>query len=137
MAMTSFDDLMELAGAYLDLATAIGNYRIANWNRLAEEERQQLNDVWWTLLTMSDDIAAKAAVIRLEMLQADLENLRKCTVSMKEAAKLISEVKGYIAIATKAVALGGALYAAAGTGNVIALAAASLQLLDLLSEQNN
>jgi hypothetical protein len=136
MATTSFDDLIELAGAYLELATAIGNYRIANWNRLTEDERKILNDDWWTLLTMSDDIAAKAAVIRLEMVQTDLENLKKCTAGMKDAAKRISEVKGFIAIATKAVALGGAFYAAAGTGNVIALAAASLQLLDLCSGQN-
>jgi hypothetical protein len=41
-------------------------------------------------------------------------------------------VKSFIAIATKAVALGGAFYVAAGTGDVAALVAAGLQLIALV-----
>ena len=124
----SAKDYFDLSRAFHDLSVTIGNYRYAHVDELTPSQRTDLEAKQWTLFNTSSDLNAKSVVLKMKLLDADLQTLKSCTTAMKDAAKKISDIKHAIAIATKAVAFGGAIYLAASTGNVGALVAAASAL---------
>lgn len=124
----SAKDLFDLSQAFHDLSVALGNYRYAQWDNLTPSQRTDLEAKQWTLFNASSDLNAKSVLLKMKLLDDDLQTLKSCTTAMKEAAENISEIKHAIAIATKAVAFGGTIYLAASTGDVGALVAAASAL---------
>jgi len=66
---------------------------------------------------------------KINMAQGDIDVLKEATSSMQASAKKIQTIKHAINIATKALALGGAIYLAASTGNVTTLIPAASVLI--------
>lgn len=121
-------ELLELSKGFHRLATVLGDYRYDHWDELSATQRGELESQQWTLFNTASDLNARSALARVKLLDADLAALKASTAAMQGAANKIRDVKHALAVATKAVALGGALYLAASTGNVAALAPAAAAL---------
>ena len=124
----SAQDVFELSQAFHNLSVALGNFRYANWNELTPEQRIDLESKQWTLFNTSSDLNAKSVVLKVELIEAQLQVLRSCTVGMKASAEKISDIKHAIGIAAKAVAFGGTIYLAASTGDIGTMLAAATSL---------
>lgn len=125
----SAQDLFNLSKSFHDLSTALGDFRYSNWNALTPSQRTDLETKQWTLFNMSSDLNAKSVVLKVKLLDADIQTLKFCVADMQAAAKKIADIKHAIAIAAKAVSFGGAIYLAASTGDVAAMIAAATSLI--------
>ncbi|MDF3928133.1 MULTISPECIES: hypothetical protein [Pseudomonas] len=114
-------DLFELAKAFHSLSNEIGNYRFSNWNSLTSAQRNDLEAMEWTLFNTSSDLNAKSALLKIQMLDEELQTIKTCTQEMQTVTQNIQSIKKAIAVATKAIAFGGAIYLAASTGNITIL----------------
>lgn len=128
-AQISAQDVFELSQAFHDLSVALGNFRYANWNELTPEQRSDLEAKQWTLFNTSSDLNAKSVVLKVELIEAQLQVLRSCVAGMKASAEKISDIKHAIGIAAKAIAFGGTIYLAASTGDIDAMLAAATSLM--------
>lgn len=128
-AQISAQGVFELSQAFHDLSVALGNFRYANWNELTPEQRTDLEAKQWTLFNTSSDLNAKSVVLKVELIEAQLQVLMSCTAGMKASAEKISDIKHAIGIAAKAVAFGGTIYLAASTGDIGAMLAAATSLM--------
>jgi cob(I)alamin adenosyltransferase len=125
----SAQDLFNLSKYFHDLSTALGDFRYSNWNALTPSQRTDLENKQWTLFNMSSDLNAKSVVLKVKLLDADIQTLKSCVADMQASANKIADIKHAIAIAAKAIAFGGAIYLAASTGDVAAMIAAATSLI--------
>jgi hypothetical protein len=125
----SSQDLFNLSKSFHGLSGALGDYRYSNWDTLTPSQRDKLEDMQWTLLNTSSDLNSKSGILKVKLLEADIEILRSCTADMQKAIKKISNIKRVINIASMAVAFGGSIYLAASTGNVVSMIAAAKSLV--------
>lgn len=125
----SAQDVFDLSKSFHDLSTALGNFRYSKWDALTPSQRTDLETKQWTLFNISSDLNAKSVVLKAELLNADIQTLKSCVADMQAAAQKIRDVKHAIAIATEAVAFGGAVYLAASTGDVAAMIVAATSLI--------
>ena len=123
------DEVFELSKAFHSLSTEIGNYRYNHWDELTVGQRTDLENKQWTLFNTASDLNAKSVLLKAKLADQDLVTLQSATKGMQEVAKKIQGIKHAIAIATKAIALSGAIYAAASTGNVGAVVSAASALI--------
>ena len=124
----SAQDVFNLSKSFHDLSTALGNFRYSNWDALTSSQRTDLEAKQWTLFNTSSDLNAKSVVLKVKLLDEDIQTLKSCITDMQETAQKIADIKHAIAIAAKAVAFGGAIYLAASTGDVAAMIAAATSL---------
>lgn len=125
----SAQDVFNLSKSFHDLSTTLGDFRYSNWNALTPAQRTDLETKQWTLFNMSSDLNAKSVVLKVKLLEADIQTLKSCVADMQAAAQKIADIKHAIAIAAKAVAFGGAIYLTASTGDVTAMIAAATSLM--------
>jgi hypothetical protein len=116
-----------------NLSSAIANYRYAHWNDLTQSEQSDLEKNQWELFNLSSDLNAKSALLKIKLIEQDLLTLQSATSAMQSVTQQIQDIKRGIRIATRAIALGGAIYMGASTGNVgLIVSSAS----DLINEIN-
>ena len=128
------DEVYELSKSFHDLSVTLGNFRYDNWNNLTSVQRNDLEAKQWTLFNTSSDLNAQSVILKIKLLDSDIQILKSCTDAMKESADKINSVKHTIAIATKAVTFGGSLYIAASTGNISAMIDAAQNLYDEINK---
>jgi len=128
------DEVYELSKSFHDLSVTLGNFRYDNWNNLTPVQRNDLEAKQWTLFNTSSDLNAQSVILKIKLLDSDIQILKNCTDAMKESADKINSVKQAIVIATKAVAFGGSLYIAASTGNITAMIDAAQNLYDEINK---
>lgn len=103
------DQARDLGRAYLDMSHALGEYRFDNWDDLGAAQRKSIEDLEWSLQNMSSDLTTQAVGAALDDMDADLKALQDATAKAKAVIADIEHVKDLITVATKALALGGAL----------------------------
>lgn len=129
----SANDAFELSKAFHKLSSVLGHYRYDHWDNLTASQRNDLESKQWTLFNISSDLNAKSVLLKIKLIEPDLQTLQSATDAMHAVTQKIQDIKHAIRIATKAIAFGGAIYVGASTGNVgLIVSAAS----DLISEIN-
>lgn len=108
MKLTS-SDAFELSRSFRDLSVGVGSYRFDNWDKLKPSQRQDLEDLEWSLLNGSSDIRTMAVGLMLDETQLSFVQLKGSTGKAKNAIKKLKTVKKVINMATRAVALGAAV----------------------------
>ncbi len=116
----------DLARALLDMSHALGEYRFENWDALGPAQRKSIEDLEWSLLNLSGDVTTHVVGAVLDGMDADLKALRDATARARKVVAQIERAKDLIALATKAVALGGALV----SQHPVAIADAARDLYD-------
>lgn len=101
--------LLDLSDAFLDLSSELSKYRHEHWDQLTKDQRAQLEEKRQELSELSSQLNATDAILKAEFVKKDLETLQKAAKEMKNVANKIKDIKRTIIIATKAVALGGAI----------------------------
>jgi virulence-associated protein VapD len=129
----SAQDLFDISKAFHDISTTLGEFRYSNWNALTSSQRTDLEAKQWTLFNTSSDLNAKSVVLKVKLLDTELQTLKSCIADMKAAKQKIADIKHAIAIATKAVAFGGTIYLAASTGDVAAMIGAATSLIQAIN----
>lgn len=128
-------EINALSAAYHQLFMVIDKYLDTHWDMLTPEERSVLESSKWQLFNVASDLNAQAATLQLQLLEADLKTLQKCTQAMLITAEKIQHVKKAIEIATKAVTLASEVFLAASSGNSTFLTDAANKLLEALNLQ--
>lgn len=123
------EEVFELSKAFHTLSVILGNYRYDHWDDLSAKQRSDLEDNQWTLFNTASDLNARSVLIKIKLIEKEIDVLKDATSSMQAAAKKIQDIKHAISIATKAVAFGGAIYVAASTGNIAVLIPAASALI--------
>lgn len=123
------DDVFELSRAFHSLSIEIGEYRYDHWDELTAGQRADLENKQWTLFNTASDLNAKSVLLKAKLADQDLATLQSATNAMQGVAKKIQGIKHAIAIATKAIALSGAIYAATSTGDVAGVVSAASALI--------
>jgi len=121
-------ELFELSKAFHALSVILGNYRYDNWDMLSAKQRSELENNQWTIFNTASDLNAGSVLLKVKLMEEDINVLKDAASSMEAAANKIQNIKHVISIAAKAVAFGGAIYAAF-TGNIAALTPAASALI--------
>ncbi|MBU1643161.1 hypothetical protein KKE54_07340 [bacterium] len=129
----STQDVFNLSKSFHDLSSALGEFRYSNWDSLTPAQRNDLESKQWTLFNTSSDLNAKSVVLKVKLLDDEIQKIKNCISDMQATAKKITDVKHAVAIAAKAVAFGGTIYLAASTGNAAVMIAAATSLIQELN----
>lgn len=127
------EELFELSKSFHELSVIVGNYKYAHWKDLSAKQRSDLEDLQWTLFNTASDLNARSLFIKVKLTEQDISVLKAASSSMQTATEKIQNIKHIINISAKAIAFGGALYAAASTGNIsviIPVASALIKEID-------
>lgn len=103
------DDAFELSKWFRDLSTELGDYRYDNWKKLTPKQRQDLENVEWSLLNHSSDMLTAAVGLVLDEADASVDQLRKATARARKAVKTLTTVRRIVDVATAAVGLSAAV----------------------------
>lgn len=106
-----------IAKLYSDLASALTEYRFAHWTELTRAQRAEIESHEWTLLTYSSNMATRAIRLGGADVATAVAGITRATRRLTAAVRRVASVKRAFAIATSAVALGGAI--ASGHGLAI------------------
>jgi hypothetical protein len=133
MSDKTADEFLELAKGLRALSVALGDFRFAHWKILKEPERNELKALEVALLDRAGEVCDSGVLARLQLEDSQLDVLRKCTAGLKQAAQHVADVKQEIGQLTKFVTIGGALFVAVSSADPVAIVAAAMQLLDLVT----
>jgi hypothetical protein len=103
----------DLANQFHDLSVAIGDYRFGNWDSLTRADRDNLEDLQWTLMNYSSDFTSQAITLALSNLDETLSRIGRITNKARRVIKTIKTVDKVVRIAAAATVLGAAIV----TGN--------------------
>jgi len=109
MKKLTSQEAFQLSKSFRDLSVSLGDYRFANWDKLKEKQRKDIEDAEWSLLNASADIRTVAVGLVMDETQLSYENLQQTTSDAKEAVAELAVVRKVITIATSAVSLAGAI----------------------------
>jgi hypothetical protein len=109
MANLTSKQANELAGYFLGLAQAIGDFRFSNWKDLPKEENQKLGNLQWSILNYGEDILAFSTILVMEEVKVSLQKIKDITSDIKENINSIKNIQKGIIIAAAIVTLGAAI----------------------------
>ena len=84
MAKLTSKQANELAGNFLGLAQAIGDFRFSNWKELPKEDNQRLGNLQWSILNYGEDILAFSTMLVMDEVKLSLEKIRDISKDIKE-----------------------------------------------------
>lgn len=116
-----------IAKFYAELAAGLSDYRFSHWTELTKSQRAELESHEWTLLTYSSNMTAHAVRLAVANVADAVAEITRATSQLAAAGRRIASIKRGLAVATAAVALGGAV----ASGNAIAIGAAVSSALDV------
>jgi len=109
MARLTSKQANELAGNFLGLAQAIGDFRFSNWKELPKEDNQRLGSLQWSILNYGEDILAFSTILVMDEVKVSLEKIRDISKEIKENINSIKNIQKGINIAAAIVTLGAAI----------------------------
>lgn len=109
MANLTSKQANELAGNFLGLAQAIGDFRFSNWKELPKEDNQRLGSLQWSILNYGEDILAFSTILVMDEVKVSLEKIRDISTDIKENINSIKNIQKGINIAAAIVTLGAAI----------------------------
>lgn len=109
MANLTSKQANELAGNFLGLAQAIGDFRFSNWKELPKEDNQRLGNLQWSILNYGEDILAFSTILVMDEVKVSLEKIRDISTDIKENINSIKNIQKGINIAAAIVTLGAAI----------------------------
>jgi len=109
MAKLTSKQANELAGNFLGLAQAIGDFRFSNWKELPKEDNQRLGNLQWSILNYGEDILAFSTMLVMDEVKVSLEKIRDISKDIKENINSIKNIQKGINIAASIVTLGAAI----------------------------
>ena len=120
---------LELARWFRQIANALGDYRLNNWNALTQAQRQRIDNAEWSLINYSSDLTTEAVGTILDDAEGSLERIQEATNKANKIIQKIQDVKKAIGIATAFVGLGAAII----TGNTSAITTALKDLFNAIN----
>jgi len=109
MPTMTAEDSRAIAKSYSDLASALAEYRFEHWAELSKAQRAEIESHEWTLLTYSSNMASRAIRLAGEESATALAGITRATKRLTSAVRRVASVNRAFALATSAVALGGAI----------------------------
>jgi len=109
MAKLTSKQANELAGNFLGLAQAIGDFRFSNWKELPKEDNQRLGNLQWSILNYGEDILAFSTMLVMDEVKVSLEKIRDISKDIKDNINSIKNIQKGINIAASIVTLGAAI----------------------------
>ncbi|MGE3935844.1 MAG: hypothetical protein AB7F67_21470 [Rhodospirillaceae bacterium] len=99
MAKLTSDDAFDLSRRYHDLAMAVADHRFDHRKTLKARELKELEDLQWSLMNASSDLATHAVGLVLDETQASLAQLRQATDQARKAIRKLDTAKKVLTIA--------------------------------------
>lgn len=109
MANLTSKQANELAGSFLGLAQAIGDFRFSNWKDLTKEDNQKLGSLQWSILNYGEDILAFSTILVMDEVKVSLQKIKDISNDIKENINSIKNIQKGINIAAAIVTLGAAI----------------------------
>ncbi|HOV11861.1 MAG TPA: hypothetical protein PLL90_08865 [Bacteroidales bacterium] len=109
MAKLTAQQANALAGNFLGLAQAIGDFRYANWDKLTKTENQKIGDSQWSILNYGEDILALSTALVMDEVQATLQQIDDITIQIKGTVHKLKNIQKGINIAASIVTLGASI----------------------------
>lgn len=109
MAKLTSKQANELAGYFLGLAQAIGDFRYGNWNLLSKEDNQKLGNLQWSILNYGEDILAFSTILVMDDVKNSLEKIKDITLDIKNNIHTVKIIQKGIDMAAAIVTLGAAI----------------------------
>ena len=109
MANLTSKQANELAGCFLGMAQAIGDFRYTNWKELPKEDNQRLGNLQWSIMNYGEDILAFSTILVMDEVKASLEKISEISKVIKDNINSIKNIQKGINIAAAIVTLGAAI----------------------------
>lgn len=109
MAKLTSQQANDLAGNFLGLAQAIGDFRYTNWSALSKAENQRLGNLQWSILNYGEDILAFSTTLVMDEVQASLAQITTITSQIKGTIHTLQNIQKGISVAAAIVTLGAAI----------------------------
>lgn len=106
MAQLTSQQANDLAGQFLAMGQAIGDFRYLHWNILTMTQHQQLARLHSAVLNSGEDILALSTTLVLDEVEASLATIRGITGQIKSTLATLGDIQQGIDLATSVVALG-------------------------------
>ena len=102
--------LTTLGDLFLALAQSVGNYRMINRATLTKVQNQQIKDLHWTLLNLSDDFYTTSVRLSLPDVKDSLIKIQKVTTRINKTYSSLKSFQHAIDIAAATITLGSAIF---------------------------
>jgi len=109
MAKLTSKQANELAGYFLGMAQAIGDFRYENWSLLSADDNQKLGNLQWSILNYGEDILAFSTILVMEDVKNSIEKIKGITSRIKENMHTVKVIQKGIDVAAAIVTLGAAI----------------------------
>jgi len=109
MANLTSKQANELAGYFLGMAQAIGDFRYTNWKELPKEDNQRLGNLQWSIMNYGEDILAFSTILVMDEVKASLQKISEISKDIKDNINSIKNIQKGINIAAAVVTLGAAI----------------------------
>jgi len=109
MARLTSKQATELAGYFLGMAQAIGDFRYDNWNLLSKDDNQKLGNLQWSILNYGEDILAFSTILVMDDVKDSLEKIKSITSMIKDNMHTVKIIQKGINIAAAIVTMGAAI----------------------------
>jgi hypothetical protein len=123
MAKLSSQQAHELAGNFLALALAVGDFRYANWGSLPKPDDRKLADLQWSILNAGEDMLASSATLVMEDVKDSLKRIKSITGQISDTIKSLKDVQKVIDVAAAIVNLGNDVLARNTKGILVGIGA--------------
>lgn len=110
MPQLTAKQIKELGDAFLAFAQGVGNYRMANADKLTPSQHQKIRDFHWTLLNHADDLYTTSAILVMNEVKDSLEKIRNITIGINKTYQALKSVQKALDVAAAGVTLGAALF---------------------------
>jgi len=102
-------EAFDLCKSFREMSVSLGNYRFENWDKMSEEQRNEMENAESSLLITSAKIRTVAVGLVLDETQINYVKLLKSTSEAKDILKQLDDIHKAIVITTAIVSLAGAI----------------------------
>lgn len=109
MANLTSDQANQLSDNFYNLAIALADFRVENWDRLTPEQRKELSDIQYAVIRCGEDILAYSITLVMDEVADSLGRINTITGEIKGTMKTLRDIQKGLNVAATILILGVAI----------------------------
>ncbi len=109
MANLTSDQANQLSDNFYNLAIALADFRVVNWDRLTPEQRKELSDTQYAVIKCGEDILAYSTTLVMDEVADSLGKINTITKDIKGTIKTLKDIQKGLNVAAGILVLGVAI----------------------------
>ncbi|PZX55365.1 hypothetical protein LV84_02503 [Algoriphagus ratkowskyi] len=106
MANLTSDQAIRLSDNFYYLSSSMLDFRVANWEKLSDDDIKELSDIQYSLLSFGENILALSTTLIMDEVVDSLGKINTITQEIKDSIKDLKNIQKGLNVATGILILG-------------------------------